>query len=134
MIILVIRTDRPEAELYLYDGLKKLAEKKWQAHRKLAETIHKKIKELLEGQSLSEGLSFQDIEGIVCFAGPGSFTGLRIGLSVANALAYAQNIPIVASAGDNWIEQGVNGLLAGKNDKIALPIYGLPAATTSPKK
>jgi tRNA threonylcarbamoyladenosine biosynthesis protein TsaB len=38
-----------------------------------------------------------DIEGVVCFKGPGSFTGLRIGLTVGNALAYAQNIPVVAS-------------------------------------
>ena len=47
MIILGLRTDKPEAELYLYDGQKKLAGKKWQAHRELAETIHKEINKML---------------------------------------------------------------------------------------
>ncbi|MBI2009415.1 tRNA (adenosine(37)-N6)-threonylcarbamoyltransferase complex dimerization subunit type 1 TsaB [Candidatus Saccharibacteria bacterium] len=129
-VILGLRTDKPEAELYLYDGQKKLGEKKWQAHRELAETIHKQINKLL----MLQGLSLQQIEGIVCFKGPGSFTGLRISLSVANALAYAQAIPIVAKHGEKWIESGIKDLLAGKKDRIALPYYDRPAATTPPRK
>lgn len=81
-----------------------------------------------------QGLSLQQIEGIVCFKGPGSFTGLRISLSVANALAYAQAIPIVAKHGEKWIESGIKDLLAGKKDRIALPYYDRPAATTPPRK
>ncbi len=136
MIILALRTDKPEAELYLYDGNKKLAEIKWQAHRELTKTIHVKIQELLalQGQSLLQGLALQSMGGIVCFKGPGSFTGLRIGMSVVNALAYAQNIPIVSKKGQNWIEAGVTDLLAGKDEKIITPFYGRPANITLPKK
>lgn len=135
MIILGLRTDKPEAELYLYDVKgpsfhKELASIKWQAHRKLAETIHKQIDKLL----MLQGLSLQQISGIVCFKGPGSFTGLRIGLTVANALAYAQQIPIVARHGRDWLETGINDLLGGKNDRVATPYYDRPAATTPPKK
>lgn len=130
MKILAIRTDKPEAELYVYESQKKLAEIKWQAHRQLAKTIHKKINEILDVSSIS----LKDINGIVCFKGPGSFTGLRIGLSVANALASAQAIPIVARSGKNWLKQAVDDLLTGKNDKIVTPEYGAPAKTTSPKK
>ena len=130
MKILVIRTDKTEAELYIYEGKDKLAETKWQAHRQLAETISDRIREILDSSSIS----LRNIEGIVCFKGPGSFTGLRIGLSVGNALAYAQNIPIVAREGKDWLKQGVNDLLSGKNDKIAAPEYGAPAKTTPPKK
>ena len=36
------------------------------------------------------------LTGIIIAAGPGSFTGLRIGMSVANTLAYTLNIPIVS--------------------------------------
>lgn len=36
-----------------------------------------------------------DIKAVAVSIGPGSFTGLRIGLSTAKALAYAMNIPVV---------------------------------------
>ena len=34
------------------------------------------------------------IESIEVETGPGSFTGIRVGVSVANALAYSLNIPV----------------------------------------
>ena len=44
---------------------------------------------------LSENkLGFKDIKNIVSVNGPGSFTGLRIGLSVGKTLAYTLNVPI----------------------------------------
>jgi len=130
VIILSLRTDKPEAELYLYSNIQRLASIKWEAHRQLADTIHKKLQEILDKSSIS----LNDIQAIVCFKGPGSFTGLRIGLSVANTLAYSQNIPIVARGGEDWLEQGINDLQTGQNDQIALPKYGSPAKTTKPKK
>jgi tRNA threonylcarbamoyladenosine biosynthesis protein TsaB len=129
MLVLTIRTDKPEAEVGLYDGQKQLAYEVWHAHRELSVTIHQKIEGLLAGQ----GKRLEDLEGIVGFAGPGSFTGLRIGLTVANALAYGLQIPVVAQK-DNWIEPGIVRLEAGKRDKIALPEYGAPAHITQQKK
>lgn len=129
MIILTIRTDKPEAEVGLYNDTKQLAYICWQAHRELGATIHTKIDELLHAQAHT----LHDVQGIVCFQGPGSFTGLRIGLTVGNALAYALNIPIVATQEPRWLEQGIADLLAGKNEKIALPEYGSPVHTTEQK-
>ncbi len=51
----------------------------------------------------------EGIEGIVCYEGPGSFTGLRIGLSFGNALAYTRGIPIVGARDSSWIEKGLIG-------------------------
>src|SRR3989344_3450395 len=134
MIILTLKTDREEAEIGLYDGPKKLGEIKWHAHRTLTNTIHKKIEEMLDKSSIS----LEEVQGIVCFQGPGSFTGLRIGLSVANALAYSQNIPIIARRGENWADTGIKDLLNGNpptgGKNIVVPFYGRPANTSVPKK
>ena len=128
MTILALRTDKPEAELYLYEDSQKLAESKWQAHRRLAETIHQKIVVILQGRAL------QEVEGVVVFKGPGSFTGLRIGMSAANALVYSLDIPIVSAAGEEWLKEGIKRLENGDNERIAVPDYGRPAHTTQPKK
>lgn len=130
MIVLAIRTDSPQAELYLYDGKKMLADLKWQAHLKLAETLNSKIEEILNKSSIPYG----DLDGLAVFKGPGSFTGLRIGMSVANALAYARSIPIVARGGENWLSQSLADIISGQNDKTAIPEYGAPARTTKPRK
>jgi tRNA threonylcarbamoyladenosine biosynthesis protein TsaB len=130
VIILTLRTDKPEAEIGLYENNKQLIYESWQAHRELTETIHKKFEEILNKSSKS----VEDLEGIVCFKGPGSFTGLRIGAAVANALAYAQSIPIIAKSDPNWCENGVKDLLNGQNNKIAIPEYGSEAIVTKQKK
>lgn len=128
MLILTIRTDKPEAEIGLYENEEQVKYEVWIAHRQLAETIHQKIKALLHAVDKN----LEDIEGIVVFKGPGSFTGLRIGMSVANALAYSLKIPVVGAMGD-WIEQGLDDLIVGKGEKLATPEYGSEANTTPPR-
>lgn len=129
MLILTIRTDKPEAEIGIYDSHTQIAYEVWEAHRKLAETLHRKITGLLK----SKKMDWRDIEGVVVYKGPGSFTGLRIGISVANALAYGLDVPIVAAQND-WIENGIATIMEDKTDKIALPEYGAPVHITKPKK
>ncbi len=130
MMILAIRTDKPDAELYLYDGQKKLSGVEWRAHLKLAETINTKIDEILNKSSIS----YKNLDGIAVFKGPGSFTGLRIGASVANTLAYSLEIPILAGGGEDWLEKSIKALQSGKNDKVTTPEYGSPVRTTTPRK
>lgn len=129
MLILTLRTDKTKAEIGLYENEKQLAYGSWEAHRQLAETIHKKIEKLL--QSKQKKLS--DIQGIIVYKGPGSFTGLRIGISVANTISYSLSIPIIAET-DAWIEFGIKKILEGKSDKVALPDYGSPVHITKQKK
>ena len=130
MLLLTIRTDRPEAEIGLYDGATQLVYETWQAHRQLAETIHQKLSDLLASQDKT----LESLEGIVVFQGPGSFTGLRIGITVANALAMGLEFPIVTTQDPDWIEQGIAKLQNGENEYPALPEYGAPVHITQQKK
>lgn len=130
MIILTIRTEKPVAELGLYQGSTKIDYITWEAGRQLAETIHVRLEELLQ----ENGYSLHDLQAIAVFKGPGSFTGLRIGISVANALADGLSIPIVSTQGDNWIDEARQRLESGDNEYTALPEYGAPPHITTPKK
>jgi len=129
MLVLTIRTDKPESELGMFEDARQLHYERWQAHRQLAETINKKIEEILKTQSKSR----HDIQAIVVFKGPGSFTGLRIGITVANTLADSLRIPIVSANGDDWVQTGISRLLATENERIALPEYGGEPNITQPK-
>ena len=46
--------------------------------------------------------SLSDLKGIFVIKGPGSFTGLRVGLSVANQFAHQLKVPIAGLTTDEW--------------------------------
>lgn len=49
---------------------------------------------MIEQLLLEAGVGFDAIDGIVLGAGPGSFTGVRIAVSIAKGLAYAHDLPL----------------------------------------
>jgi len=130
MIILSLRTDKPEAEIGLFDDATQLAYETWQAHRQLAETIHLKIRDLLKSQKKE----LADLQGIVVYEGPGSFTGLRIGMSVANALAFSLDVPVATATGDDWVTKAIESLREHPSKKPVAPAYGAPVHITTPRK
>ncbi len=57
-----------------------------------AEKLHVFIEEILA----ETNLTFNDLAAIAISQGPGSYTGLRIGVSAAKGLCYALNLPLIA--------------------------------------
>jgi tRNA threonylcarbamoyladenosine biosynthesis protein TsaB len=57
-----------------------------------AEKLHVFIEEVIA----EAGLNVQDLNAVAVSQGPGSYTGLRIGVSAAKGLCFALNIPLIA--------------------------------------
>jgi tRNA threonylcarbamoyladenosine biosynthesis protein TsaB len=131
MIILTIKTSDPMAEIGLFNASgQQLGYKRWQAHRQLTDSIHDKIRQLLAKQHQQ----LTNIGGIVCYEGPGSFTGLRIGLSVGNSISYSLHVPIAGAKGKNWLADGIKSLSDKPAQAIIMPYYGAPVHITPSKK
>lgn len=130
MLILTIKTNEPQAEVALYSNDQLLENTEWLAHRELAETIHDKIHDLLQNHKKN----WHDVSGVVVYKGPGSFTGIRISLTVGNSLAANLGIPIVGTNDEQWQQTGIAKLLQNDNDTQVAAEYGRPAHITERKK
>lgn len=129
-MILLLDTSTPVCRVTLYENDKMILDQSWQADRELSE----KLLSFLETQFRSVNKSWGDISGIGVLQGPGSFTGLRIGISVLNTVASTRHVPIVGTTGDNWQEKALTRLKNGENDQLVIPFYGRDANTTTPRK
>ena len=100
-----------------------VAERRWAAGYRHGEELLTRIDEMLR----SEGVALADLAGVVVGTGPGAFTGLRVGLATAKALARELAIPIAgvatsealleaAAVGDG--KQAVLLLPAGPSDRV----------------
>ena len=57
-----------------------------------SQKLHSFISELME----KNNISFKDLDAVAVGIGPGSYTGLRIGLSAAKGICYALDIPLIS--------------------------------------
>ncbi len=90
ILLLDTATRQPVVGLAADDG-SLLAERCWESRHRHGEELLARLDEVLA----EVGGRKQDLTGIVVGTGPGSFTGLRIGLATAKTIAYALGIPIV---------------------------------------
>lgn len=90
-IILAIETSGPLCSIALSG-----AEGQVFLQEESGERIHGERITILIQQVMEEaGCSFSDLAAVAVSAGPGSFTGLRVGLSTAKGLCYALGIPLI---------------------------------------
>ena len=87
-----------------------------------AERLHVFIEEIVQ----EAGVTFQDVSAIAVSQGPGSYTGLRIGVSAAKGLCYALGIPLIAVDTLQVLASQVkvsNGLIIPMLDARRMEVY-----------
>jgi tRNA threonylcarbamoyladenosine biosynthesis protein TsaB len=90
LLIIDTATRRPTLALAREDGAV-VAARSWQSRHRHGEQLLTELDSLMQ----AVGAGRADLRGIVVGTGPGSFTGLRIGLATAKVLAYSLEIPLV---------------------------------------
>ena len=90
-MILAIETATPRASVALVSGGQVAAQTVLPAGRQASETILSSVSGLLAGC----GAGAAEVSCVAVSAGPGSFTGLRVGMAAAKGFCYGWGIPLV---------------------------------------
>ena len=109
-LLLALDTSTSTASVALFDGQRVVSETTWLAGREHSTRLMIEVQAALE----RVGRETHELTGLVVARGPGSFTGVRVALSVAKGLAAGLKIPV-------W---GVSSLdvLAHAAGKVGLPV------------
>lgn len=91
MKILAIDTSSKNASVAITENEEKLIE----LNNSEEKTHSQKLMPMIDKALKETSTSLDDINLIVCCLGPGSFTGVRIGIATAKAFADSKNIPVV---------------------------------------
>ncbi len=111
-MLLAFETSAKAASVALFDGEKLLGESYQNTGLTHSQTLMLMAEDLLKNC----GVSVADLTGVAVAAGPGSFTGVRIGVSAAKGLAWGRDIPC---RGVSTLESMALGL--GLQDGFILP-------------
>ncbi len=113
MKILSLDTTAEVCTSALCDGNKLVAEMTVNTGNTHSQTLLPVIEQILK---ISE-MSIDDIDGFACSTGPGSFTGVRIGVSTVKGIAYGKDKPCVSISTLEALAYNLNGF-----DGIICPV------------
>lgn len=136
-MFLIINTTSEKAEVILTKGDKIFDYYTWSSFGNLSETLLINIDKILKKNKVK----LPDIKGVGAVLGPGSYTGLRIGLTTANTLGVSLGIPLVGIkavsrkqlAKEKLVEIFYKKLQKKEFSEILKPIYRYPLKITRPK-
>ena len=115
LVTLGFDTCSSQAAVGLRQGKRLLGEISVDAKGTLSEQLLLSIDQLL-GQA---GVSIDAVDLVAVSRGPGSFTGLRVGLATAKGLVYTRNVPLVGVVSLEVMAWGEG--LAGRRVAVGLP-------------
>lgn len=126
MKILAIDTSSSVCSIALLEDLKQIKELNIIDTKTHSEKLMPLIEELLS----STNYTLKDIELIACDKGPGSFTGIRIGISSVKAMAEVFNIPVIGVSsldGLAYNENVTSGVICpmidSRNDNVYTAVF-----------
>jgi tRNA threonylcarbamoyladenosine biosynthesis protein TsaB len=90
-MLLAVDTSTAQMGLALYDGAQVAGEFAWRSSQRHTVELAPAISDLLARC----GLTIEDLDALGVALGPGSFTSLRVGLSLVKGLALARHLPLV---------------------------------------
>jgi tRNA threonylcarbamoyladenosine biosynthesis protein TsaB len=90
-MLLAVDTSTAQVGLAIYDGSQVISEYAWRSSQRHTVELAPAIFEVLKRC----GLTMDNIQGLGVALGPGSFTSLRVGLSLAKGLALSRHLPLI---------------------------------------
>jgi tRNA threonylcarbamoyladenosine biosynthesis protein TsaB len=90
-MLLAVDTSTAQVGLCIHDGAQVIGEYAWRSNQHHTVELAPAVAEIL-GRA---GVTMDDIRALAVALGPGSFTSLRVGLSLVKGLALARHLPLV---------------------------------------
>jgi tRNA threonylcarbamoyladenosine biosynthesis protein TsaB len=125
-MLIAIDTATDQASLALHDGFRVRAEYTWEAPRRHTTELTPRLADAME----QIGLEPDQLSGVAVARGPGSFTGLRIGVAVAKGLALAWDLPLIAiptldiiAAAQGRDDRPLGAVIQAGRGRICLALY-----------
>ncbi len=118
---LIIDTTDKNCVVSLGDGDTIINSIKWQWKKDTGTEVLKNIDKLLKKSKKN----LKDLKAILVNRGPGSFTGTRVGITVANTLGWSLDVPVIGYR-DGELEKVLAKISKNKQTKfssIAVPYY-----------
>lgn len=134
---LALTTSTLRCGVALVDGEAAVAQRSIDDDRLHAERIFSMIDEVLAEASWSKSM----LELVACDVGPGSFTGVRVGLSSAKGIAFGLGVPLVGVGSLEAMAYGARAnaarsivaILDARRDERFVAMLGADGHWTSPK-
>lgn len=133
-MILYLNTNDKIAKIQLYDdGVIFVDEISFNSSFILSEELLQKIEALFN----KNGHTKKELSLIAVNIGPGSYTGIRIGITTANCLAFSLGIPIIGVPDKDFVTEGLDQIIKkAEKDNFSspvMPIYNFPPHITKEK-
>ncbi len=121
--ILMLETSTKNCSVALAEGERVIFYADERGDRYLhSERLHSMIDELMK----KAGWNYRDLSAVAVGAGPGSYTGLRIGVSAAKGLAFALDIPLISVPTLEILARGIQpeeGVIVPMIDARRMEVY-----------
>ncbi len=122
LYLLIDTSNKDYLYLATFDSSGKTASKNISIGYKYSEKIVVEV----DGFLVESGNNLDDLTGIIAVEGPGRFSAIRSGVSVANALAWSLDVPVLPISSENRDESALKAVRNNRKRKFSraiLPVY-----------